>query len=79
MKYKLVEIKWEDHCSYPGWHSEKDVPKKPVVNSSIGYVVNKSDELIVLAQTVIEEIDTIGEILCIMPRDILSIKELRSK
>ena len=42
MKYKIVELTWHDAWSDSGWKRIEDLADRPLVCSSIGYLIRET-------------------------------------
>lgn len=58
MNNEIKTVKWSDSASYRGWRSEEEVKKlRPLSCTTIGFLIDETDEFIVLSQTVADDGD----------------------
>ena len=50
-QYPIVEVEWEDSATYTGWHDREITEFEYVTAKSVGYLITKSKNILVVAQS----------------------------
>lgn len=75
-KPPIVEIKWIDCCTVSGWFTLQEAEDTKLMECiSIGYIIAKNDEAVIIAQTIADQGD-VGDITCIPTVSIQELKDL---
>jgi len=75
-KNRLVEVEWEDSCAYRGWQiTEQTEISMPSQCRSIGYLMVKDDDRIVIAQSLDDDGMSVADVI-VIPKS--AVKRLRN-
>ena len=73
-KPPLVQVSWKDSCTFNGWRALDDIDGL-MECMSVGYMVDKNDDYIAIAQSIAHQGD-VGEITLIPVAVISELREL---
>ena len=78
MKYPLVEVTWKDaaHYSRGTWMSDPSTAK-PIIAKTVGYLLKRTKQEVVIAQTRSDDLDQWGGIWVIPAGWLIKVKRLK--
>lgn len=73
----MYEVRWKDHYLLEGWFDRDAVKLDTHINTSIGYFVTRNKEYTVFAMTHCSNETTMGDLLYVLNKDIVSMMPLK--
>lgn len=73
---KVVKIVWADHYSEAGWFETEGVHAEGHTNISVGVFITEDNEYVTIAQTIYKNEETCADVLHILVKDIISMRDL---
>ena len=78
-KNKLVEVEWQDSCVYRGWqYTEQAKVSVPSQCRSVGYMLEKDGDRIVLALSMDDDGDSVADVMCIPMATVKKVRNVKT-
>lgn len=69
-------VEWEDHHSTNGWQDISSISEKPLINTSIGFLVQETADHLILAQSLVGDGEQCGDIISILKKTVVHQREV---
>ena len=74
----ILLVQWKDHYLLEGWYTKDQLPFNIHINTSVGFLIKKNKDFILLGMTHHSNEEIFGDVLYILKKDIVSITELNT-